>query len=207
MIAILRAIGARIARAGSRLRGAAGRHAVATGLSLALGTGAAGLGGGVVLADHVATPVAAAPAPTAPATPPSCPSPGAKPGSALHRAAAEAARRLIALTAKQTGKTPAQVMALLRQGQTLEQIAGSDASQVVAAADAAAQAKLAGLVSAGKLSAAQESTVLTRLESAITTAMTTPGPTLARLAEQGGHQGGAPHSPSPSAPPSPSPAT
>jgi hypothetical protein len=183
MLATLRAIAARAGRAAGRLGAAASRHALVTGLSATLAAGAAGFGGGFALAAHTAA-VVAAPAPAPVSSPTASPTPSAA-AAKTRSAAAEASRRLIALVAQDTGQTATQVRTLMGQGETLSQIAGPQAQAVVSAADAALQAKLAAMVTSGKLSQSGESTRLTRLEALVTRAMAAPGPAILKLAGAG----------------------
>jgi hypothetical protein len=70
------------------------------------------------------------------------------------------------------GLTPAQIKADLAAGQTLAQIAnaipGKSASGLVAAIVASLKTKLDAVVTAGKLSATTESTILTRFNTKVT---------------------------------------
>jgi hypothetical protein len=179
-----------------RLRGLAGRHAVATGISVALAAAVAGLGAGFAIATQ--SPATTAASDTAAIT-------AAITGTTTSSGAAAhpIIRDLVALTIKDSGQTRAEVRTLLRQDETLNQIAGGQAATVVQAADAAVTAKLGAEVAAGKITAAQAGTLTTRVESRITRVMAAPGhQILAAL------RGGAAASPgaSPAASPGASPA-
>jgi hypothetical protein len=162
------------------LRAAVGRHAVAAGLSVALAAAVAGVGAGFAIAASAnANPSLSAAAVTAAAT--TTTTGNASTGAA---AARPIIRGLIALTAKDTGQTLAQMRSLLRQGESLDQIAGSHAAAVVASADATVASKVAARESAGKLSASQASALEARADSRITQVMAAPGQRLLRALQR-----------------------
>jgi hypothetical protein len=188
-----------IARSLTRnLRAAVGRHAVAAGLSLALAAAVAGVGAGFAIAASAGAslPTAAVTAATTSASATGNPSTGA--------AARPIIRGLIALTARDTGQTLAQVRTLLRQDETLNQIAGGQAATVVQAAEAAVTSKVNAEVAASKLTSAQAATLTTRVDNRIHQVMAAPGRHVLLAL-----RGGASSSPqaSPAASPSPSPAS
>jgi hypothetical protein len=160
------------------LRAAVGRHAVAAGLSLALAAAVAGVGAGFAIATGGAPSLssAAVTAATAGVTTTGDASTGA--------AARPIIRGLIGLTARDAGQTLAQMRTLLRQGESLNQIAGSHAAAVVASADATVASRVDALESAGKLSASQGSALETRADSRITEVMAAPGQRLLRALQR-----------------------
>ena len=168
-----------IARSLTRnLRAAVGRHAVAAGLSLALAAAVAGVGAGFAIAASAGAslPTAAVTAATTSASATGNPSTGA--------AARPIIRGLIALTARDTGQTLAQVRTLLRQDETLNQVAGSQAAAVVQSADAAVTSKVSAREAAGKLSASQGSALATRADNRISQVMAAPGQRLLRALQR-----------------------
>ncbi|MGA2282343.1 MAG: hypothetical protein ABSH07_01480 [Candidatus Dormibacteria bacterium] len=176
-----------------RLRNFVRSHALATGISVALAAGVAGLGAGFALAAP--SPAAAAESPTGAITSATTTS-----GAATHRII----RGLVGLTVKDTGQTLAQVRTLLRQDETLNQIAGGQAATVVQAAEAAVTSKVNAEVAASKLTSAQAATLTTRVDNRIHQVMAAPGRHVLLAL-----RGGASSSPqaSPAASPSPSPAS
>lgn len=180
------------------LRAAAGRHAIAAGLSVALAAGVAGVGAGfAIAANSTANPSLSTEAVTAATT-----SAGATGSASTGAAARPIIRGLIALTAKDAGQTLPQMRTLLRQGESLDQIAGSQAAAVVASADAAVASKVEARKSAGKLSASQASALEARADSRITQVMAAPGQRLIRALQRGAGTTGP--SASPVATPAPS---
>jgi len=197
MMATLRALLTRIHRLA---RG----HTAAVAVSTLVGVAVAGLGGGFVLASQgsSSSPLALAAATTSGGAAAALPSISA---SGVRAVAARAARQLVRLVAKQTDQTPKQVGALLRQGETLDQVSGAKAQAVVAAAEAAVKSRLDAAVAAGKITPAQEATRLARFDGLINKAMSLPGPRLLRIAAgvpaKVGNHGTSTPSPSPSAAP------
>ena len=174
-----------------KLRGFLGRHAVATGISVALAAAVAGLGAGFALAAP--SPATTAASPTAVITTATTTS-----GVAAH----PIIRALVRLTVTDSGQTAAQVRTLLRQGETLNQIAGGEAATVVQSAETAVTSKLDAEVAAGKITAAQAATLTAKADNRITQVMAAPGTSILRAL-----RGGAAASPkaSPAASPAPSP--
>jgi len=176
-----------------RLRGALHRHTVAAWISIALAAAVAGLGAGFAIANPV-TPATVA---TAATTGVAGGTPGATPAATTH--ADPLIRALVGLTAKGTGTSVAQVAGLLRQNETLNQIAGSDAANVVQAAESAVSAKLEARVATGKLTPSQETPLYTKAQARLTQLMSAPGHRLLRaLRRTGGHSSTTSPTPSPS---------
>jgi hypothetical protein len=105
------------------------------------------------------------------------PSPSASAGTAqLHRARrihapSVALGRLIALEAKDTGQTRAQIRTALGTGKTLTEIAGSKAAQVKADALALITTRVTKAVTAKRITQAQASTLVTKATTLLDTAM------------------------------------
>lgn len=179
---------------GRRIRGAAGAHAVATGLVAALLTGAAGVAIGATVVSHPAS--ASAPPPSSSTPVPAKPSgsPGAAP--AKKHKGSELVTALVKSTATQTGQTSEQVLAALRGGKTLNDIAGDKSAAVSSATLATVKTKLDASVTAGKTTAAQATTKLAASQTEITKDMTLPGPQVAAMV--GGKPAKAKTSPAPS---------
>jgi DNA-binding transcriptional MerR regulator/F0F1-type ATP synthase membrane subunit c/vacuolar-type H+-ATPase subunit K len=174
-----------------RLRRAVSGHALAAGISIALAAGVAGLGAGFALATSSP---AATESPTAAIV-----SGASTSGGTSH----PIIRGLVGLTARETGQSLSQIRTLLRQNQTLDQIAGAQAGAVVQAADAAVTTRVSAAVAHGKLSSQQAATLTTRADDRISQVMSAPGRGLLR-ALQGGATPSSSPSPSPAATPTPS---
>ncbi len=120
--------------------------------------------------------------------PPAASAPGATLTAANGAQAAAAPRRghgagmrlraLIGLVADQTLQTRAQVLAQLRAGKSLDQIAGSQAGAVRRLLIAKLTARLHNAVVAGRITQAQADKRLAAWTSALTTLMATPGTAL-----------------------------
>jgi len=147
-----------------KLRSFLGQHALATGISVALAAAVAGVGAGFAVA-------AQSPATTAESLTAAITSATTTSGVDAH----PIIRGLVGLTVKDTGKTSAQVRALLRQNETLNQIAGGEAASVVQSAEAAVTSKLNAEVAAGKITSAQAATLTTKADARIEQVMSAPG--------------------------------
>jgi hypothetical protein len=170
----------------ARLRGFAGRHAVATGLSVALAAAVAGLGAGFAIAAPA--PAITPDSPTAVIT-----SATTTTGVAAH----PIIRGLVGLTAKDTGQSLAQVRTLLRQNETLNQIAGGQVAAVIQAVDAAVGSKISAEEEGGKITPAQAATLTAKADNRITQVMAAPGRRIL-LALRGGAKASPGESPAPS---------
>ncbi len=147
------------------------RHVVATGLVGALAAGSLAGGVGFAVSRPAAAAVGTASLTAASATP------GAK---AAHRGphGAPALRALIGLVAKDTNQTKTQVLAQLKAGKSLDQIAGSKAAAIRQEALSRIQARLDKAVKAGKLTQDQANTRLADWKTRLAKVMSTPGTSL-----------------------------
>jgi len=187
--------------AARRIRASLRRHAVAAGITVSM-VAVALVGGSFAVSSFTAAatanPAAALVASVTSSTPAAAP-------ARARAVAIRLARYLIGLTAKQTSRTVKQIAPLLKQGETLDQIAGSQSTAVVQAAESAVQTRLDNLVSTGKLTQEQAAKLMTRLDGGITKAMSLPGTELIRIARAGRKAPATTPSPSPSPTPSASP--
>jgi hypothetical protein len=132
---------------------------------------AVGVGAGVTV--HSATAGTTLTAAAAAATP----SPSASPGSGgnvcrpVKALRLGAARQVLSIAASVTGQTEQQITDQLRAGKTLNQVAGGKASAIETQALAKLKSALDGRVSSGKLSAAQEQTMLDKAKTELDKAM------------------------------------
>ena len=139
------------------------------GLLTAAGIGAATIPQALASAPAAATTTAPA---TTPSTPSHSPAPGARKGTAKARHTGLALRRLVvAQVARQTGQTVAQVRAELRSGKSLDDIAGAKAQAVRDAVLDTVTRCLDALRTAGRITQAQETRMLARTRTRITTLM------------------------------------
>src|SRR5579864_4187575 len=127
---------------------------------------AIGAAGGVAV--HAATSSAPTSTPTA-AT--STPSP--ERAECLPKPLLRAAEQVLSIAASVTGQSKEQILDQLRQGRTLDQIAGDKASTIESQALAQLKARLDKAVSAGKLTAARETAMLDKAKTALEKAMST----------------------------------
>ena len=170
----------RVAAAGHVVAGSARRHVVMAAIVTALAAGAAGGGiGYTVFHSSSATSSSTRPSPSV--------SGRRAPGGRDRMVAV-----LIQLVANDTHQSRQQVLAQLREGRTLDEIAGMEASAVEQQALSRLQARLDAAVQAGKLTQAQEQRRLAGRRAALETILSTPGTQLRRLP-------GAPPVPTPSA--------
>ena len=180
-----------------------GRHAFPAIVASIVVIGAAGGGIGYAVASQHTTSSAVAstttPTPTA----------GAKPRTATPASRGAAlVQKALALLATQTGQSVASVRSQLLAGKSIDDIAGAKAPAIESAILAQVN-KLAGrAVSAGKITATQEATMLAAAKTRVEALMAEPGTQLLADAQkllkglQGGaarHHGAATPSPSPAA--------
>lgn len=162
------------------------RRTVLAGTAMALAT--AGVGGAYMHLAASPSPSASAPSPAKPAV-----------GEDAHHHCGHHRflRALVTDTAKQTNQTPEQVVAELKAGKTLDQIAGSKAATVKQDVIAAAKTRLDRAVSAGRIDAAREKALLDKLSLRLDKVMNTNLATA--LQHLGQHRG--PHAGPPAVPP------
>lgn len=134
------------------------------------GAGVVAIGAAGGVAVHAATARTPSSTPTA-AT--ATPSPGDKARDCAPKPLLGAAEKVLAITVKDTGLTRQQVLDQLRQGKTLDQVAGSKAQQVESDALAALKTRLDKAVSGGKLTQDRETTMLDKAKTALEKAMST----------------------------------
>ena len=127
--------------------------------------------GGVAV--HAATSGAPTGATLTSTTPSPSPSPSThtKNSTCLPGGVLGAAKQVLSIAAKDTGLTEQQILDQLRQGRTLDQIAGSKASTVESDVLAALKTRLDQAVSKGKLTSARETAMLAKAKTALDKAM------------------------------------
>ena len=181
----------------SSARAAAARHALVTGIAATTAAGVVGLGIGFDAGHAAAAPVATSQSPSAPA--PTLPTaPQQQNGkSAKQAAGAEIARALVKSVATLTNQSTDAVVADLRQGQTLAQIAGDQSQAAEQQVMAQLKQKADAAVAAGKMTADQETQRLSKAQAALDKAMNAPGAQVAGLLAAGKSHGAAGPSPSP----------
>ena len=155
---------ARTARGIRLAAGAMRRHAVAAGLGSAIL--AASAGGGIGYA--VSQPASATLTATAP-SPKASPAPNAGEHRGHHRA--PALRVLVAMVAKATHQTRAQVLAELRSGKSLDDIAGSSAARIQQTILAKVEARLDAAVKASRIAGRPGAFVCRKQNSALRPAL------------------------------------
>ena len=98
--------------------------------------------------------------------------PGARAGhDGHHHGRHHLLRELVRITAKDSAQTPEQVVAQLRAGKTLDQIAGSKAGAVKQDVLALAKVRLDRAVSRGRIDGARETALLATLSQRLDTVM------------------------------------
>jgi len=147
------------------------RHVLAVGICAAVATVSAGAGIGYALTASPAP--AATPVSAAFAAQSSAGAPTAAARHRLHRA--PILRTLMAETARETGMTRQAVVAALRSGKSLNDIAGSHSAAVQQAVLAKIKTRLDKAVSAHKITAAQETKLLSNATARIQKLMSAPG--------------------------------
>ena len=135
------------------------------GRRLLLAGGLTLLSGGVIATSNIAPSLAASPQTAAQGTAQS--QSGHHRGGNARAVLRGLARDAVKITAQQTGLTTQQVRADLKQGQSLNQIAGSKAGAVESAVLQDIKTKLDKLVSAGKITADQENKIMARAKTAV----------------------------------------
>jgi len=174
----------------AHLRSTLIRRTALAGAAMALA--ATGVGGAYM--HLMASPASAAPQ----STPTHKAAPGAEPGG-HHRGHRHPplVGALVRDTAKLTGRTPAQVVADLKAGKTIDQIAGSQAATVKQDVMARAKTRLDRALSKGRIDAAKQKTLLDQLSARLDTLMSKN--LSAAVQHAGQHRGG--HPADPAAPP------
>ncbi len=183
-----------------------GRHAFPAIAASVVAIGAAGGGIGYAVASQHST---AAPVSSTSGSTSTTPAAGAKakPGSAASRGA-QLVERALSLLATQTGQSVASVRSQLEAGKSVDDIAGAKAPAIESAILAQVNKLAARAVSAGKLSATQEATILAMAKTKVEALMAEPGTQLLKdaqsllqtLKNHAGHHAAAPAAtPSPAA--------
>ena len=174
----------------AHLRSTLIRRTALAGAAMALA--ATGVGGAYM--HLMASPASAAPQ----STPTHKAAPGAEPGG-RHRGHRHPplVGALVRDTAKLTGRTPAQVVADLKAGKTIDQIADSQAATVKQDVMARAKTRLDRALSKGRIDAAKQKTLLDQLSARLDTLMSKN--LSAAVQHAGQHRGG--HPADPAAPP------
>jgi len=161
-------------RAAGFVMHAAGRHLVATAVGAALVVGAAGGTAGYL----ASRPAASAASSTAAAAATAAQAADATAFTGSHHRRALALRFLIGVVARDTHQTRAQVIAQLRAGRSLDDIAGSQASSIRQTLLQRLRARLDEAVMDGRITKAQADARFDRLQQRLETIMSTPGTSL-----------------------------
>lgn len=155
-----------------------GRHAFPVVVAAVIAVGGAGAGIGYALASHSTTaPVSSAPPSSTPSAPAGKRAKGAGRGGQLLQQA-------LSLLATQTGQTVASVHTQLDAGKSIDDIAGAKAPAIEADILAQVNKLAARAVSAGKITAAQEATLLAMAKTKVEALMAEPGTHLIKDAQQ-----------------------
>jgi hypothetical protein len=159
-----------------------GRHAfpaVAAGV-IAVGAAAGGVGYAVASQHSTAAPVSSST--STPASP--SPAPSTKHKATTGTRGAAVIQRALGLLASQTGQTVASVRSQLETGKSINDIAGAKAPAIESEILAQVNKLAARALSAGKISAAQESAALATVKTKVEALMAEPGTQLLKDAQK-----------------------
>lgn len=180
-----------------------GRHAFPVIAAGVIAVGAAGGGIGYAVASHgTAVPLSSTSAPAG-----SAPAPATKHKAVTATRGAALIHRALSLLASQTGQTVASVRSQLEAGKSIDDIAGAKAPAIESEILAQVSRLAARAVTAGKITAAQETTALATAKTKIEALMAEPGTQLLKDAQHflqflpgaGHHPAAAAAAPSPAA--------